>query len=89
MDISLLQFDVPPLIDVPSMETSSRLLLDLVDSPYGAHMAVHFAYWALPIPGCDDLIIDPTTFGEIVYVPRVGGFPVNILFYCDARLTSQ
>jgi hypothetical protein len=42
VDLSLLQFDVPPLIDVPSMETSSTLLLDLMDSPYGAHMVVHF-----------------------------------------------
>jgi hypothetical protein len=60
-----------------------------MDSPYGAHMVVHFAYWALPIPRCDDLIIDPATFGDIVYVPRVGGFPMDASFYCDARPTSQ
>jgi hypothetical protein len=82
--ISLLQFDVPPPIDVPTMEISSTLLLNLMDSPYSAHMAVHISNWTVPIPRCDDLIISATTFGYIVYVPRVGGFPMDASFYCDA-----
>jgi hypothetical protein len=45
-----------------------------MDSPYDAYMAMHFAYWALIVLGCDDLIIDSVTFGEIVHVLRVGGF---------------
>jgi hypothetical protein len=82
--LSLLQSDVPPLIDVPTVETYSTLLLNLMDSPYNAHMAVHFACWTLPIPRCDDLIIGATTFGYIVYVPNVGGFPLDASFYYDA-----
>jgi hypothetical protein len=62
VDLSLLQFVVPLLIDVYSTETSSTLSLDIIDSLYDAHMVVHFTYWALPIPGCSDLIIDPATF---------------------------
>jgi hypothetical protein len=26
------------------------------------------------------IIIDPATFGDILYVPRVGGFTVDVLF---------
>jgi len=46
--------------------------------------AVHFSCWSLPIPRCGDLIIGATTFGYIVYVPKVGGFPVDASIYCDA-----
>jgi hypothetical protein len=38
---------------------------------------MHFAYWALLISGCDDIIFDPTTFGDVLYVPGVGGFIVD------------
>jgi len=62
------------------MKTSSTLLLDLINSPYFAHMVVHFASWTLPIPRCDDLIIEPATFRDIVYVPGIGGFPMDALF---------
>ena len=82
--LSLLQTDVHPLIDVPTLETSFILLMNLMDSPYNAHMAVHFSCWSLPIPRCGDLIIGATTFGYIVYVPKVGGFPVDASIYCDA-----
>ena len=63
--LSLLQTDVHPLIDVPTVETYSTLLLNLMDSPYNAHMAVHFACWTLPIPRCDDLIIGATTLDTL------------------------
>jgi hypothetical protein len=89
VDLSLSQFDVPPLIDVPSTNTSSTLLLDLTDSPCDEHMAVSFDYWALPVPGCDDLVIDSPTFGDIVSIPRVGGFLVGASFYYDMRHASQ
>jgi hypothetical protein len=88
VDLSLLQFDVPPLHYVPSIKTST-LLLDMMDSPYDKHMAMCFAYWALLVPRCDHLIIDPATFGDIVYVPGVGGFLVDVSFYCEARHASQ
>jgi hypothetical protein len=52
------------------------MLLDLMDSFYSAHLAMHFAYWALPVPGCDDAIIDPAT-GEVLYVLGFGGFTVT------------
>jgi hypothetical protein len=68
---------------------SSTLLLDLMDFPYGAHIAVHFPHWTLPIPGYEDLIIDPATFGDIVYVLGVSGFPVDASFYYDVRRASQ
>lgn len=38
VNLSLLQFDMPPLIDVPSIKTSSTLLLGLMYTPYDAHM---------------------------------------------------
>jgi hypothetical protein len=57
LDLSLLQIDVPPLIDIPTMEISSTLLLDLMNSPCGAfclldlarctYGGVYFAYWTL------------------------------------------
>jgi hypothetical protein len=50
VDLSILQCDVPPLIDVPSIETTSTQLLNLMGSLHGAYMAVHFAYLALPVP---------------------------------------
>jgi hypothetical protein len=46
-----------------------------------------FAYWALPISRCDDIILFPTTFGDVHYVPRVGSFIEDTSAYCDA--TSQ
>jgi len=36
-----------------------------------------------------NLTIDPTTFGDIVYVPGVSGFPVDASFYYDERIASQ
>ena len=69
MDLFLLQFVVPPFIDVSSMDTSYSLLMDLMDSRYGA-----FSFWALLFPGCDDLIIDPTPFGDIIYVQNLVAF---------------
>jgi len=44
---------------------------------------------ALLILGCDNLIIDHATFGDIVYVPRVGGFLVDAWFDGDIRPTSH
>jgi hypothetical protein len=36
----------------------------------------------------DEILIDPTTLGEVLYVPRVGGFILGALVG-DVRHTSQ
>lgn len=60
-----------------------------MDSLYNAHLLMHLTYWALPVSGCDDIIFDPTTFGDVLYVPRDGGFIMEAFIYCDTKYTSQ
>ena len=68
---------------------SSDIIFDLLDYIYNAHLEMHLAYCALQVSKSSVIIFDPTTFQDVLYVPRVGSFIVDDSIYCDMRHTSQ
>ena len=60
-----------------------------MDYLYNAHLTMHPACWALPISESSDIIFNPTTFQDGIYVPRFGSFIVDASIQCDMRHTYQ
>ena len=87
MDLFLLRFGVPPFIDVSSMDTSYSLLMDLMDSRYGAHMVVHFPFGPY---FSQDVMISLLTLPhlETLFMFKFWWRSNGCFILCDTRHTS-
>jgi hypothetical protein len=59
-----------------------------MDCFFDTHMAVYFVDWVVPNSEDDILGIDSTLFGDILCIPRVGTFLLDVVVG-DVRPTPQ